>query len=82
MAPKSFENFFLRSSDVHTNPTRFSKAESLYMPRFKSVTFGMDSITNICINSWKNITEILETPSTISISELKKVMFEMYISKY
>ena len=27
--PKSFENFFLRCSDVHTNPTRFSNAESL-----------------------------------------------------
>ena len=70
--PKSFENFFLRCSDVHTNPTRFSNAESLYMPHFKSVTYGMNSITNICINSWNNITEILEKPSTFSISELKK----------
>ena len=69
---KSFEIFFLRCSDVHTNPTRFSNAESLYMPRCKSVTYGMNSITNICINSWNNITEILEKPSTLSISELKK----------
>ena len=45
--PKSFENFFIRCSDVHTNPTRFSNAESLYMPHFKSVTYGMNSVTNI-----------------------------------
>ena len=80
--PKSFENFFQRCSDVHINPTRFSNAECLYMPRFKSVTYGMNSITNICINSWNNITEILEKPSTLSISELKNMMFELCIAKY
>ena len=80
--PNSFENFFLRCNDVHTNQTRFSNAESLYMPHFKSVTYGMNSITNICINSWNNITEILEKPSTLSISELKKKMFELCIAKY
>ena len=61
--PKSFENFFQRCSDIHNNPTRFSSAECLYMPRHKSVKYGMNSITNICINSWNNITELLEKQS-------------------
>ena len=37
------------------------------MPRFKSVTYGRNSIINICTNSWNNITEILEKSSTLSI---------------
>ena len=80
--PKSFENFFQRCSDIHINPTRFSSAECLYMPRYKSVKYGMNSITNICINSWNNITELLEKPSTLSTSELKKTMYELSIANY
>ena len=80
--PKSFENFFQRCSDIHNNPTRFSSAECLYMPRHKSVKYGMNSITNICINSWNNITELLEKPSTLSTSELKKTMYELSIANY
>ena len=49
---------------------------------FKSVTYGMNSITNICLDTWNSISEILEKPSTLSISELKKMMFEMCITKY
>ena len=82
MAPKSLENFFLRYSDLHTNQSRFSNAESLYMHRFKSVTYGMDSIKNICVNSWKSVIEILEKPSTLSITELKDMMYELCIAKY
>ena len=48
--PKSFDNFFQTSSDIHSNITRFSKSECLYMPRFKSVKYGLKSITNICVD--------------------------------
>ena len=30
--PKSFDTFFVRCSDIHSDPTRFSRFESLYMP--------------------------------------------------
>ena len=49
--PKSFDNFFLRCSDIHSDPTRFSKSECLYMPRFKGVKYGLNSISSICVNS-------------------------------
>ena len=71
--------YFQRCGDVHTNPTRFSSAKCLYMPRFKSVTYGINSITNICINFWNNITKLLEKPSTLSTSKVKKTMYR-YLS--
>ena len=80
--PKSFDNFFLRCSDIHSNPTRFSRSECLYMPRFKSVKYGLNSITNICVNSWNKLTEIFESPSQLSLSDLKSKMFNQYISNY
>ena len=57
--PKSFDNFLQRCSDIHSNPTRFSRSESLYMPRFKSVKYGLNCITNVCVNSWNKLTEML-----------------------
>ena len=49
--PTSFETFFQRCSDMHNAPTRFSKSESVYMPRFKSVKYGLKLIINACIQS-------------------------------
>ena len=68
--PKSFDNFFQKSSDIHSNPTRYRRSECLYMPRFKSVKYSLNSITNICVNSWNNSTEIFESPSSPSLSPL------------
>ena len=34
----------------------------LYIPRFKSVTYGMNSKTNAAIYSWNKLTEIADEP--------------------
>ena len=80
--PKSFDNFLQRCSDIHSNSTRFSRSECLYMPRFKSVKYGLNCITNVCVNSWNKLTEMFESPSTLSLSDLKSKMFNHYISNY
>ena len=80
--PSSFETFFQRCSDIHNAPTRFSKSECFYMPRVKSVKYGMNSITSACIHSWNNTTKILESPSSLSLSEVKKYMSNHYINSY
>ena len=72
--PKSFDNFFQKSSDVHVKPTRFSRSESLYIPRFKSVTYGLNSITNAAIHSLNKLTEVVDKPSSLSINEVKTIM--------
>ena len=73
--PKSFDNFLQRCSDIHSNPTRFSKSEHLYMPRFKSVKHGLNCITNVCVNSWNKLTEMLESPSSVRIFENRYVIY-------
>ena len=80
--PSSFETFFQKCSDVHNAPKRFSKSECFYMRRVKSVKYGMNSITSACINSWKNITKILKSPSSLSLSEVKNNMSNHYINSY
>ena len=64
--PQSFENFFQKCSTLHTHPTRFSNSEGLYRPHTQSVTYGMKSITNICIHSWSNLAKIVDKPSSLS----------------
>ena len=80
--PKSFENIFQKCNTIHVNPTRFSSSDCLYMPRFRSVTYGLNCITNTCIYSWNNLTKTLEKPSTLSITMLKKKMFNHCIANY
>ena len=80
--PKSFDNFFQKSSDVHVKPTHFSRSESLYIPRFKSVTYGMNSITNAAIHSWNKLTEVVDKPSSLSINEVKTIMSNNYLANY
>ena len=80
--PKSFENFFQKCSDIHTNPTRFRSLECLYLPPSKSVTYGMKSITNDCIHSWNTPTENLDEPSTHPITTVKKTICNNFIANY
>ena len=80
--PQSFENFFQKCSTLHTHPTRFSNSECLYRPRTRSVTYGMKSITNVCIHSWNNLAKIIDKPSALSKNELKKTMSDYFISNY
>ena len=47
-----------------------------------NMKYGMNSITSACIHSWNNTTKILESPSSISLSEVKKHMSNHYINSY
>ena len=49
-----------------------SNSECMYRPRTRSVTYGMKSITNICIHLWNNLAKIIDKPSALSKNELKK----------
>ena len=75
--PTSFETFFQRCSDIHNAPTRFSN-----VPRFKSVKYGLNSITNACIQSWNKTPQILESPSSLALSEVKQEMSNHYMNNY
>ena len=77
--PKSFENFVNKSSGHHVKPTRFSSSECLYIPCFKSATYSMNSLTNICIHSWNKITEVVVKPSSLPTNEIKTTMYNVQL---
>ena len=58
---QSFDNILQRCSEIHSNPTT----------RFKSVKYGLNCITNISFDSWNKLTEMFESLSSLSLSELK-----------
>ena len=80
--PKSFKNFFQKSGDVHVKPTGFSSSEYLYIPRCKSVSYGINSITNAAIYSWNKVVEVVDKPSSLSINEVKILMSNNCLANY
>ena len=80
--PQSFENFFQKSSDTNLNNTRACSSDSLYLARFKSTTYGARSLTSVCIRSWNDLRKTIDTPSSMSLAELKKKLFELYLDQY
>ena len=63
--PKLVDNFLQRYSDIHSNPTRFSRSECSHMPQFKSKKYRLNCITNICVNTWNKLTEMFESPFSL-----------------
>ena len=65
------QQFFQICCGIHRTPTRPINSECLYMPQVRSITYSMNSITNNSIHSWNNFAQILESPSTLPLSEIK-----------
>ena len=57
-----------KSSNVHSKQTRFSSSECLHIPLFKSVLYGMNSITNACIQSWNKLAKDVVKPCLTTTS--------------
>ena len=54
--PRSFINTFLRTDDLYKYKTRQATIGKLYIPAYKTTTFGLKCIYKRCINSWNKIT--------------------------
>ena len=54
--PISFTNTFIRTNDLYKYSTRQATAGKLYIPRYKTTTFGLKCIYKRCINSWNKFT--------------------------
>ena len=64
-------------------PARFSSPEYVYLPCFKYVTYGVNSITNVCIHSMNRLTEVVVKQSSLSTTEVKRIMSKInYIANY
>ena len=64
--PTSFKNTFVKTNDLHEYPTRQATTGKLYIPSYKTTTFGLKSIYKRCINSWNNITTQINSINRIN----------------
>ena len=54
--PNSFNNPFIRTNDLYGYSTRQATTGKLYIPRYKTTTFGLKCIYKRCIDSWNKFT--------------------------
>jgi hypothetical protein len=74
--PASFTNTFLRTSDLYEYKTRQATSGKLYIPSYKTSTFGLKCIYKRCINSWNKITtefNLISRKDNINNREIKDI---------
>ena len=59
--PISFTNTFIRTDDLYEYNTRQASTGKIYIPRYKTTTFGLKCIYKRCIDSWNKLTTEINT---------------------
>ena len=49
-------NTFIRTDDLYEYSTRQATTGKIYIPRYKTTTFGLKCIYKRCIDSWNKLT--------------------------
>ena len=74
--PKSFVKTFIRTNDLHKYKTRQATAGKLYIPNYKTTTFGLKCIYKRCINSWNKLStefNIINRKNNINNQEINDI---------
>ena len=74
--PRSFTNTFLRTDNLYEYSTRQAASGQLYIPRYKTSTYGLKCIYKRCINSWNHFSaelNIKNRENNINIQEIKNI---------
>ncbi len=79
--PKSFENYFFTSNDIHPLiSTRNSKLGCIFLPSCNSTTYGLNSITVKSIHTWNDITVSTKTNlAKLSRHKLKETLTNYFL---
>ena len=59
--PESFTNTFLRTDELYKHKTRQATTGKLYIPAYKTTTYGLKCIYKRCIDSWNKLTTEINT---------------------
>ena len=76
--PASFTNTFIRTGDLYDYSTRQASTGKLFVPRYKTTTFGLKCIYKRCIDSWNKLTteiNIVNKLHNINKPEIKDIDF-------
>ena len=79
--PHSFTDTFFRADDMYEYATRKATSGQLYIPQYKTTTFGLKSIYKRCIDSWNyfsNEINIINRKNNINNPEVNDIDFLKY----
>ena len=85
--PRSFTNTFFRADDLYQYSTRQATSGQLYIPHYKTTTFGLKCIYKRCIDSWNqfstaiNITNRINNRNNTEIKDIDLLKFSRTVLK-
>ena len=85
--PVSFSNTFKITYDLHKYSTRQATTGKLYIPRYKTTTFGLKCIYKRCIDSWNTLSteinsiNINNNVNTLEIKDINLLKFSRTVLK-
>ena len=85
--PHSFSNTFFRADDLYQYLTRQATSGQLYVPHYKTTTFGLKCIYKRCIDSWNqfstaiNITNRINNRNNTEIKDIDLLKFSHTVLK-
>ena len=71
--PESFTNTFLRKDELYKHKARQATTGKLYIPAYKTTTYGLKCIYKRCIDSWNKITTELNLINRDTNPEIKYI---------
>ena len=84
LLPPIFKNWFIFCSDTHNYDTVSSSADKLFMPSYRTDSYGKNAVITGAINYWNKSQNILKNQSLKSLypNKIKTILTKRCINKY
>ena len=85
--PRSFTETFLRTDDINEYSTRQATSGLLYIPPYKTSTFGLKCIYKRCIDSWNtfsaeiNLINRINNINNLEINDIDRLRYSRTVLK-
>ena len=85
--PSSFNKIFIRTDDLYEYSTRQATSGKLFIPPYKTTTFGLKCIYKRCIDSWNKVsTELnmmnkIDNPNNPDINDIDLLKYSRTVLK-
>jgi len=81
--PQCFNTYFTRIDEIHQIQTISSRLGCLFLPRFATTKYGINSITRKCIVNWNYFTRYFKSDLTsYNRSKLKEKLISFFLNMY
>ena len=81
--PQCFDTYFTRINEIHSIQTISSRLGCLFIPRFSTTRYGINSITRKCIESWNTFSRYFNRDLiSYKRNELKHKLESYFLNTY